>query len=808
MPNPQSLRLQLVALLTLLVLCAIFLANVPLNTGTVFAPGGVGPPLTDNFNLAETTETGRSFRWTTGDSTLVLPAQGATAHRLSLELSAPRPAGAPPVPVTLSLNGQHLLEVTPGPLARHYTLLIPRAQIRLDTNTVRLESPTFAPVEVNREDRVLGVVVFAVAWQSLSPTTWLLPAQIGTIALALLLLALLLARFRLALPWRLLTLGLFTLILLAMRHSDTRFLYRWHAMLATLLVALGLALSLVATWHATRSPAAAPPPALPDQATRRTGSLSPHMLAFGGYILATVLLLWPLMLNFSTMVPGPPGDNWEYLWKLQWYADALVKQHVSPVFAPQLFYPGGADLTISELAPAQTLLSLPVTLLAGPVVSYNFMLCVSFVLSGFFTYLLTRRLGIETGAAFVAGLIYAFSVRRFFHVNAHFGIIASQWLPLLLYAWEGLLTRRRPADACLAGLAYTLCAWSSLLYGTTVPLFIVGYTLLRVAPRMWLATLRQVWPLFVLMTAITVALVVPAVQPYYEAQQEGLTYKHQAIQLVMNAVRPEYYLLPNPFHPLWGAWSNQFYQPDGGEHFASLSYTALLLGLLGLWAGWRRLELRALGILLLIFAILALGPELPLTPTFSLPLPTKLLYDYLPVFGNIRTWGRMVFFVLLCLSVLAAYGLPRSPRRSSRWSWAVAAALVLSESASVVPLSSLQARPVDLWLREQPGSGGVVSLPYDTGPREFYTLFFTAKPVSQGTGAFLPAAYREGRNIYARFPDLSSLRLMQRWQTDYILVDDAAMALVRPDWRTALAGLPLATQVYAAGGYSVYRLTR
>lgn len=800
--------IQFAAILALLLLCIVYLRGVPLTARRDFSPGGVGAPLTRGFNLAETTESGRGFRWTTGDSTLDLPAQGDAAHILRLSLSAPRPDSLAPVPLTISMSGRRLIAVAQGPVARRYDVLIPHAWVQLGTNLVRIASPTFQPVEVNREKRELGVVVFDVGWRALGPTPWLLPAQVGSITVALLLLALLLSRFGIALPWRLLALALFTAILLAMRHSDARFVYRWHAVVATLTVGAALALALAVTWRRTGGDATAAP-AQPTSAAVPTSSL---LLALGGYILATALMLWPLLAVFTTMVPGPPGDNWEYLWKMQWFSDALVGQHVSPTFAPQIFYPGGAELTISELAPAHTLLYMPVTLLAGPVVSYNLALLASFVLSGFFTYLLARRLGAGAGAAFVAGLIYAFCVQRFFQANGHFGIIGSQWLPLLLYAWEGLLTHRRPWDAFLAGLAYVLCTWSSLIYGTMTPLFIIGYTLLRVPPRGWLVTLRQIWPLLVLMSAVSVALVVPAVQPYYEAQQEGLTYGHQYIQAIMNAARPEYYLLPNPFHPIWGAWASQLYLPGGGESSVSPGYTALLLAMLGLWAGRRRRELRALGLLLLVFAVLSLGPELPVSAQFNLPLPAKLLYDYLPAFSSIRTWGRMVFFVMLCLALLAATGLGALSRRLPGWIWAVAVALVLIESASALPFSAPQPRAVDLWLREQPGSGGVVSMPYTLDgrqpPGEFNTLLFVKKPVSQGSSTFLPAAYREGRNIYVRFPDESSLRLMQRWQTDYIVVEDAAMEQIDSHWRATLASLPLVTRVYAADGYSVYRLAR
>src|SRR5262249_16262140 len=76
----------------------------------------------------------------------------------------------------------------------------------------------------------------------------------------------------------------------------------------------------------------------------------------------TSALPFPLIPPFAThIVGGYGGDNFEYLWKVQWFADALASGYGSPVFAPQVFYPTGADLTISELTPAHTLLGAPLT---------------------------------------------------------------------------------------------------------------------------------------------------------------------------------------------------------------------------------------------------------------------------------------------------------------------------------------------------------------------------------------------------------------------------------------------------------------
>jgi hypothetical protein len=239
---------------------------------------------------------------------------------------------------------------------------------------------------------------------------------------------------------------------------------------------------------------------------------------------------------------------------------------------------------------------------------------------------------------------------------------------------------------------------------------------------------------------------------------------------------------------------------------------------------------QALSLLLLIFGVLSLGPELSITDTMQITLPAKWLYLYLPAFGNIRTWGRMTFYLMLCAGLLASVALDHLPtngrrapdrakrptiveklrsRRGAQVGWILAGAWIMFESAAALPLSAVTPRAVDGWLRTQPGDGAVVNMPHKVGgPNEFLTLLYTGKPVSQGHGTFTPAAFREAQDIYYGFPDERALRLMQRWQVDYIVVDEAQLAQQQTDWRTALEAFPLVTRIYAENGYSVYRLRR
>jgi hypothetical protein len=799
-PNIRRLSGHFALLAPLFVASLLVLRYTTLTSRSTLLLGAVGPPVSQGFHAAETNSEGRGFRWTKGVATIAIPPLGSTAHILQIELSAPRPDGQnTPVATSFSLNEQLLLQTSLTGAPRRYALLVPAEALSFSDNRLHIQSTTFAPVEQNSLDRQLGVAIFWLDWQATGPTPWLVPSQWLLISSALGLLYILLALNRVGLVFRVLVVLLCAALLLAMRHSDPRFHYRWNALLATGILNILLVLACVISRIWTPDS---------EQSMACKAWLQQHWLAFVGHFAVSVLMLAPLLAQFRTHTFGPPGDNWEYLWKMQWFVQALIEQQHSPVYVPQAFYPGGIDLTYSEIAPAHNLINLPLTYLFGFTTSYNLSIFASFVLTAFFTYLLAQRLGAKPGAAWVAGLIFAFCVRRYHHVLGHFGMTGSQWLPLLLYAWEGLLSRRRVWDGALAGLAYSLATWSSLIYGTTAPFFLLIYTLGRLGIR-GIPGLLAAWRALLVMAMIALALVLPVAQPYLELQLQGGGIRHPYVELVANAIPPLAYLLPNPFHPLWGQWAQQWYPREPGEYYASVGYATLVLALAGLWLGRKRREVWALAAAMCCFMLLSFGPELRLGTGPGLPLPALWLYEYAPVFGSIRTWGRMLLYVMPCLAVLAALALSALPPLRYRAGLLIAATLILAESVAVLPMSSLQARPVDNWLREQPGTGSVVHLPHDSGgPREFYTLLFSAKPTSQGHGKILPAVYREGLGLLAGFPAESALRLLQRWQADYLVVDVAGMNALDAGWQAELAAQPLLRKVYDDGAYQVYWLMR
>src|SRR5262249_13567929 len=135
---------------------------------------------------------------------------------------------------------------------------------------------------------------------------------------------------------------------------------------------------------------------------------------------------------------------------LWWVRYALLDAGQNPIYTNAIFYPIGLNLGFYTLTYLNAFLSIPLQFTIGLVPAANVNLILSFTLSGFGTYLLVTYLLRRTAtiqqaipsefqawgiplAAFVAGLLYAFSSNKFLYASlGQFNIASSQWIPFYI----------------------------------------------------------------------------------------------------------------------------------------------------------------------------------------------------------------------------------------------------------------------------------------------------------------------------------------------------------------------------------------
>jgi hypothetical protein len=488
----------------------------------------------------------------------------------------------------------------------------------------------------------------------------------------------------------------------------------------------------------------------------------------------TLVMTYPLITDLSHSVPGSPGDNYEYVYKLWWFEEAIFERRQSPFFIADVFYPTGYEVALSETTLANTVLGLPLTSALGEVVSYNLLLIWSFVLSGIGAFLFARYLTGSLVAGVLAGLIFAFLPYRTGHVaTGHLPLMATGWLPLMLLYVERLLRHRRHRDGALAGLFYGLLALSSWYYAYMGALVAALYTALR----LWqerrrsarqpgvlpggTARLPALWPAALLGVLVAALVMLPGLVPLLSLSARGemarstlsLRYVDQWSASVAD------FVLPSVMHPLWGEGLVALYPQNVHENLLGLGLLPLLLAAYAVWKR-RTATATAVAIVGVVAFVLALGTTLhwagepvyipvpeaveqlfsramyALTGKYALnpaayssvqqngriviPMPTLALYLFLPFFNAMRVWARFGLIVGLAVAVLAGMG-ARSIVAWPRWTTAGRRVLVTAMAAVVLfefctapypfGVSAIGPQPVDTWLAAQAGDFAVLTLP-------------------------------------------------------------------------------------------------
>lgn len=574
--------------------------------------------------------------------------------------------------------------------------------------------------------------------------------------------------------------------------------------------------------------------------------------------LLSVVMTYPLAADLAGTVPGPPGDNFEYVYKLWWFEHALFDLNRSPFFVPGVFYPFGYELALSETTLANTILGLPVTAAFGEVVAYNVLALGSFVLSGVGAYLLATQLWRSRTAGFVAGLAFAFLPYRLAHLAAgHLPLMGTGWLPLLLLYEERLLRTRRLRDGALAGFFFAMLALSSWYYAYMGGLLAVLYWLLRARPwRSWLRDGR-LWRGVVAGSLVAGALMLPALAPLLSLSARGeMARSTLSLRYVdqWSASLPDF-LLPSIMHPLWGEAVMSAYPQNVHESLLFVGFVPLALAIYALRR--RRRATGALAAVGVISLVLALGTTLhwagepvrlpapatlvqlfdramyTLTGKYALnpaaysglaqpgsivaPLPTLLLYLFLPFFNAMRVWARFGLLVGLVVALLAGAGAAGLAGRGRRTAMTAVLAVALLFEFGTAPfgfgVSAIGAQPVDEWLRAQPGSFAVLALPQSKtwhGPA-LYAARQSGKSIAYGYGTYMPSAYRAWQKRLADFPGEESMQAIGEVGVRYVLVGLKSYGADEADMRRRLGEQTKLRLVYTAEERPVLqgdRLTR
>lgn len=398
-----------------------------------------------------------------------------------------------------------------------------------------------------------------------------------------------------------------------------------------------------------------------------------HLLVLTAYLLLTLAMTWPVASHLSSFVAGTGGDPWQTLWRFEDKAGAwqsAAQENQLGTFIRNEFFGGGEPRLVNlSVWPWMFLYAA-----FGTVTTYNLVWLLSFILSGYAIYLLTSawrepsesRTLVGELPAFLAGVFYMFLPYHVAHAQGHFGAMQVQWIPFILLTALSLYRSFTWWKVILLWLLLTVQAWTEHHYLLWLGIGVVVCALYF--HREAIAYLRSRSHLTAIGVLILLSIVTIGFSYYPTAQLAGAddSLELGITQTIRFSSDLFSFVVPAPFHWLWGEMFNQlfsqYFTGNAAEATQFLGWVPLLLILFfhqGIPKGHKRFWL----VIGSVFLLIALGPRLHVFGrVLSIPLPYTLI-DGLPVFSSVRAVGRAGVMVGLSAAMLLFWVLKNNLHR-------------------------------------------------------------------------------------------------------------------------------------------------
>jgi len=497
------------------------------------------------------------------------------------------------------------------------------------------------------------------------------------------------------------------------------------------------------------------------------------------YTWLAVLLTWPLAPDLATRYSAhidPPFSAW----RLARVAHQLEHDPWN-LFDGEIFWPARRTLAYSDAMLVQGVLAIP-WLKAGtpPIAVSNLFTLAGMVASAGAAYVLARRLTGHTGAALLAGLVFAFSPYRRDHL-VHLELQWAQWIPLALWAWHRALDGGRLRDGLLCAAFVLLQLLSSIYYAAflAVACLVVGSTTL--AARRFRLGRRAAAGLVVGGLAVAVAASLYGA-PY--AQVKERLGERTLEETTRYSATPLSYLSATKDNWLYGGLTGRL-GDDETHLFPGL--TPVVLAVVALPPA--SMVTAAYGLCAVVGWDASLGMNGRLFPVLR----------SIEAFRGLRVPARFAVIVQLALGVLAAFGLARIARR-----WPASANLVVTTALMLTVVEYVatpypqhwlpkEAPPVYAWMATQPKevtlelpAPGPQNLPMHD-PFYMYAATWHWQPLVNGYSGHYGRAYLDLVETLDTLPDEASIAALKRIGVQRILVHEG---LYRPrDYERLIARL-------------------
>ena len=268
---------------------------------------------------------------------------------------------------------------------------------------------------------------------------------------------------------------------------------------------------------------------------------------FLGFLILTVIMTWPWALYLRDAVAGH-GDPYAIAYWLWWGYHQTFHDPLN-LFHATIFYPYKYTLAFSENGYGVSLLFFPLFALGfRPLTVHSVATLTAFVFAGYGMFRLVRTLTNSAGAAWVAGIVFAF-IPYHFQRLPHLTLIFNGWIPLLLEALVLFARGRSWRRGIWLAFAFMMNALVSVTWFilTLAPLVLSGFFLVA-----WFRLLRdrKLWIRGGLPLVAGSLLLAGFLFPYYRVRQM-YGFERSPAQVIGLSASPIHWLAVSERNKLW-----------------------------------------------------------------------------------------------------------------------------------------------------------------------------------------------------------------------------------------------------------------
>jgi hypothetical protein len=365
----------------------------------------------------------------------------------------------------------------------------------------------------------------------------------------------------------------------------------------------------------------------------------------------------------SRIIAADQIDSSQFMWFFAWWPHAVL-HGLDPFVSHAMFAPEGVNLTWSAAMPGPSIVLAPVTLAAGPIVSWNVIGLAAPALSAWTAFLLCRHVTGRVGPSLAGGYVFGFSPYMLLNLTGAPNLAFTALLPVLVWLVLRYVEGRIGPRGFVVATAVALAAQLSISTEVLATATLFGAVALALAAALMADMRPALRETAVLLVLAYVGAAILA-SPFLYFFLTGQHYPAGATNFNADVAA---YVLPSPRMAITRhapAFAGADTQP-----YLGLPLIAALVA--GAWLGRRRRSVQLLVGVLVAAALCSLGTHIYVAGhRTGVPGPWWLL-GRLPIL-RYAIPVRLSVYVALAAAVMTAIFLSGADRAPARWALAVLA---------------------------------------------------------------------------------------------------------------------------------------